>query len=1266
MPKYSLLFLVIFCTMSISLFTQEKSEPFWRVSHSPNASDVRVMAQDSSNNLYAAVWGDGIYKSTTKGDTWVKISTGLTNTYVNCMEIDKYGKIYAGTMGSGLFISTNSGGSWAPKNDGLDNLNVKAVGIGYDSTVYTGTYGGGVFRSDNGGNKWVAASNGLNFRDINCIAVTEDTSVVAGTNGGGIYKSTNGGASWYQVGTNMKSKTITDMAKAKYGEVFALAYGGGVYVSYMNGSEWQAYFHSMKDMPVYGKCLNLYEGDYPVVGLYHDGLIVYDIMYAGIPDSSGWRKTKKYMMGINDVVITNENKIFAADPYNGIQMTTNKGRDFDTVQRFYWDYSNKGMAPMITYNDIILTSSIKGGIWKSSDKGESWTLTGLDGVQIYYFCSDESGNFYAATESGPYKSANQGGSWTKLGWSNPVYSIAVKGSTLFIADSAIRRSTNGGSSWTVASSISAEYTMSKLMEFSRFGTLFVMLSNELYRSTDNGNTFHLTIDLGTDIVLSFAERDNKVYIGTVKGLMISTDEGSTWNSKLVNGVTIPYISKIMFTNAGDMYLVSENYHYVLHSTNEGTTCDTVRAGAVRSTPKSAAINSDGDIFLSTSMLYRSITSSDLQAPTLSLPVDEAGAVEVNPYLIWNTVANTDLYEVELSLGSDFTEIVESAVIDGSQWRVYNKLDYGTKYFWRARSKRNKSCSDWSEVRWFTTTTAPPELEYPPDSSYSIDTNVTFAWKKVESASSYQLQVATDEGFGNIVLDKNKLAAITQKASGLTLNTEYFWRVRSLSSTSNSNWSETWVFTTKLAAPVLLKPTDKAITQSADVTVKWDTVPGAATYNIVLASDPDFNNIVYDSLSTTDSTFVYGLYEVGKTYYWKVRALNLPNEGYWSETHRFTISQSQLTLIYPQNNSRNIPNNTEFEWNGPENAQRYHLQVASDPAFKNITAEDSSVTGTKKTLPGLTYNVYYWRVRYILDNNFSEWTETWKFTTDPGLALLMSPVNDSVNIAIPAELTWDAPKIAESFIIEVATDINFKDVKYSKNKLTDKKVSVPGLQNYTKYYWHVRFVVKSDTSAWSETWAFTSTLGRTYLVSPDNDVANCDPTTVFIWKTVKGATNYQLQIARDNAFGDIYRNYEDINDTFKLVMDMDTNTTFYWRVKALYGEGDGAWSVIWMFKTKAGRVSVEDDYYSGVVNQQAYPNPFSEATVLEYTLDKESYVEIYVIDATGSRVATLQEGAVLPQGRKQLLWDASRLSQGTYYYCISINKRESAYKLLKVN
>lgn len=69
----------------------------------------------------------------------------------------------------------------------------------------------------------------------------------------------------------------------------------------------------------------------------------------------------------------------------------------------------------------------------------------------------------------------------------------------------------------------------------------------------------------------------------------------------------------------------------------------------------------------------------------------------------------------------------------------------------------------------------------------------------------------------------------------------------------------------------------------------------------------------------------------------------------------------------------------------------------------------------------------------------------------------------------------------------------------------------------------------------------------------------------------------------------------------------------------------------------------------------YPNPFNPTTQIRFTLDAGGQTTLKVYDILGREVAVLVDG-VLPAGRHQILFDASRLTSGVYVYRLQSGDR----------
>src|SRR5690606_22993619 len=62
-------------------------------------------------------------------------------------------------------------------------------------------------------------------------------------------------------------------------------------------------------------------------------------------------------------------------------------------------------------------------------------------------------------------------------------------------------------------------------------------------------------------------------------------------------------------------------------------------------------------------------------------------------------------------------------------------------------------------------------------------------------ASYQLQVSLEETFPSTVFEQAGITATSATVTGLDFNTLYYWRVRATNTSGDSEWSETWNFTT---------------------------------------------------------------------------------------------------------------------------------------------------------------------------------------------------------------------------------------------------------------------------------------------------------------------------------------------------------------------------------------------------------------------------------------------------------------------------------------
>jgi hypothetical protein len=126
------------------------------------------------------------------------------------------------------------------------------------------------------------------------------------------------------------------------------------------------------------------------------------------------------------------------------------------------------------------------------------------------------------------------------------------------------------------------------------------------------------------------------------------------------------------------------------------------------------------------------------------------------------------------------------------------LEPGVNYCWRVRALE-PALSRWSDAQSFTTIAIAehnaPRLVSPQAGAEIAERRPAFQWSAIGWADQYQLQVATDSGFGSsaTVIDETLGNTEAYKSSVELANGTYYWRVKAISDTQEV-WSSTGIFT----------------------------------------------------------------------------------------------------------------------------------------------------------------------------------------------------------------------------------------------------------------------------------------------------------------------------------------------------------------------------------------------------------------------------------------------------------------------------------------
>jgi len=212
--------------------------------------------------------------------------------------------------------------------------------------------------------------------------------------------------------------------------------------------------------------------------------------------------------------------------------------------------------------------------------------------------------------------------------------------------------------------------------------------------------------------------------------------------------------------------------------------------------------------------------------------------------------------------------------------------------------------------------AAPELKSPADGApidsdpcYCWNVEVILNWERQCNACSYDIQVALDEDFAQVLYNIEDTTPSKAKDPSYVITTgfldcdhTYYWRVRVADAETGqyitSWWSEAWSFT---VAPgpgtgiVLITPeagaTDVAVT---DVAFTWVITASADEFDWVLSTNADLSSSVESQTGLTDTAYTCTkTLGYDTTYYWQVTAKKDGTEVSKSTTGTFR------TMVEPE-------------------------------------------------------------------------------------------------------------------------------------------------------------------------------------------------------------------------------------------------------------------------------------------------------------------------------------------------------------------------------
>lgn len=252
------------------------------------------------------------------------------------------------------------------------------------------------------------------------------------------------------------------------------------------------------------------------------------------------------------------------------------------------------------------------GIYKSTNEGVSWTLSGLNGKRVFSLATSPSGEIFAFASSTSnaeiYRSSDEGNTWLNVltksipnnsafgggfefGESGKIYAIHsfTAGPTVGDVGADLYISTNSGINWSNKGLVATGPTggrfpsgFTQCLVLGENGKLFAGTSDFslLYTTDDGNNWFEAGIPVLAYVLDLTKDSEGRIYAGLAgegNNLFISSNNGVNWLSTNLNLPYFDLIEDLKVTKSDNALFVATQFN-IFRSTDGGSTFDTLNSG----------------------------------------------------------------------------------------------------------------------------------------------------------------------------------------------------------------------------------------------------------------------------------------------------------------------------------------------------------------------------------------------------------------------------------------------------------------------------------------------------------------------------------------------------------------------------------------------------------------------------------------------------------------------------------------------------------------
>ena len=272
---------------------------------------------------------------------------------------------------------------------------------------------------------------------------------------------------------------------------------------------------------------------------------------------------------------------------------------------------------------------------------------------------------------------------------------------------------------------------------------------------------------------------NKIYVANVKGNNVTIINGVNSSTITIPSVADPYTIAVN-TVTNKVYVNSGSYNIIVI---DGAT-DSTTTVTVGTNPNVIAVN-----ILTNKIYVANYSSSNVTIVDGATDSTDTVTVGTNPSAI---AVNTQTNKIYVANYSNNVGVINGA----TNLATFVNIGTGSSTI-AANTATNKIYvnSGSNTIAVIEATPIAPILISPSSGVGNQSTSLTLSWGTMTGAASYSVLVSTSSTFSTMVSSQTGMTGLSEKLSGLTYYTTFYWETNSSNIGGTSSWSSIWSFTT---------------------------------------------------------------------------------------------------------------------------------------------------------------------------------------------------------------------------------------------------------------------------------------------------------------------------------------------------------------------------------------------------------------------------------------------------------------------------------------